>query len=330
MSCPIWIAAGLLAGALLPWTGTALAQSCTATASPIDFGNVSPIRTRTIDTVGTINVTCTWPSFSFTPNARVCLNLGNGTASTSFVPRYLAQGSHLMAFNLYRDAARTQIWGSINSTAAPQPISLLLSKPFAGTTASTSVTYYGRIQSSQPGVPIVGGIPTVYSTEFSGSHATLNVHFYELFDRSCAAIPTASSTYPFSARATVVDDCIVSATDLDFLSTGVLDKALVAVGGLTVRCTNGNAWRISLGSGNSGSLSARRMQRVGGGGAVSYQLYTDSLRSTIWGDGTAGTARVTGTGTGQDQAVAVYGTVPAQPTPAPGTYRDAVVATITF
>jgi spore coat protein U-like protein len=72
------------------------------------------------------------------------------------------------------------------------------------------------------------------------------------------------------------------------------------------------------------------MQRSGGGGTVSYQLFVDSAHTTAWGDGTAGTSMSTGTGTGNQQALSVYGVVPAQKTPAPGSYSDTITATISF
>ncbi|WP_409528142.1 spore coat protein U domain-containing protein [Rhizobium sp.] len=39
---------------------------------------------------------------------------------------------------------------------------------------------------------------------------------------------------------------------------------------------------------------------------------------------------VTGTGTGSPQTLTVYGRVPAQNTPAPGTYSDTVVVTVSY
>ncbi|GAB3338074.1 hypothetical protein GCM10027565_36630 [Bordetella tumulicola] len=61
-----------------------------------------------------------------------------------------------------------------------------------------------------------------------------------------------------------------------------------------------------------------------------YQLYTSSARSVIWGDGTSGTAAVTAAGSGLAQTLTIYGSVPAQSTPTPGTYRDTIIATISF
>ncbi|WP_280527698.1 spore coat protein U domain-containing protein [Ciceribacter thiooxidans] len=39
---------------------------------------------------------------------------------------------------------------------------------------------------------------------------------------------------------------------------------------------------------------------------------------------------MTGTGTGLTENVSVYGRVPAQSTPAPGTYTDTIVVTVTY
>jgi spore coat protein U-like protein len=72
------------------------------------------------------------------------------------------------------------------------------------------------------------------------------------------------------------------------------------------------------------------MQRSGGGASVGYQLYLDAAHGSAWGDGTSGTATATGTGTGAQQVFTVYGQVPAQTTPAPGSYSDTITATISF
>jgi spore coat protein U-like protein len=109
-----------------------------------------------------------------------------------------------------------------------------------------------------------------------------------------------------------------------------LKSALSASSSITTRCTNGDSWRIALNGGSSGNVAARQMQRVGGGGAVNYQLYSDSSFTTAWGDGTGGTSMVTGTGTGNQQVISVFGRVPAQTTPQPGNYSDTITATITF
>jgi spore coat protein U-like protein len=66
-----------------------------------------------------------------------------------------------------------------------------------------------------------------------------------------------------------------------------------------------------------------------GGNTVGYSLYSDSARTTVWGE-TIGVDTVAGSGTGLSANVDVYGRVPAQITPAPATYTDTIVVTVTY
>jgi spore coat protein U-like protein len=66
-----------------------------------------------------------------------------------------------------------------------------------------------------------------------------------------------------------------------------------------------------------------------GGTQITYGLYQNAARSQPWGSAN-GTNTVSGTGTGSGQPITVYGRVPAQTTPAPGTYSDSIVATLTY
>jgi spore coat protein U-like protein len=62
---------------------------------------------------------------------------------------------------------------------------------------------------------------------------------------------------------------------------------------------------------------------------VNYSLFRNATRTQVWGQ-TIGTDTVTGTGTGANQALTIYGRVPAQAVPPPGTYTDTVTVTITY
>ena len=66
-----------------------------------------------------------------------------------------------------------------------------------------------------------------------------------------------------------------------------------------------------------------------GAAIVNYSLYSDSGRTTVWGN-TVGTDTVAATGSGASQSYTVYGRVTAQTTPAPGTYSDTVTVTVTY
>jgi spore coat protein U-like protein len=68
-----------------------------------------------------------------------------------------------------------------------------------------------------------------------------------------------------------------------------------------------------------------------GANLLNYNIYTTTGRTTVWGDGTAGTATLAGTGTGAAQAVTVYGRVNSGQTSVPaGSYADTVAVTVTY
>ncbi|MDR0241221.1 MAG: spore coat U domain-containing protein [Burkholderia sp.] len=315
----------LLVLALVAWCGVprhAQAETCTATASTVSFGSVSPISLAPVAATGTVSVTCTWSAVTLTPNVLVCLNLG-GTS-----PRSLVNGTSTMQYDLYLDGGHSVAWGSVYSGTTPA--SITLAKPTLGTSASATVTIYGQIASNQPTVPTTGNSTTTYSQTFGGNTTSLNAGFYLLGAPTCASLTTSNGTFPFSATANVINNCNISATNVSFGTASVLSGTLAATGSITAQCTNGDAWKIALNGGGTGNVTARQMQRSGGGGTINYGLYTDAAHSIAWGDGTGGSSTVTGVGTGTSQVVTVYGAVPAQTSPAPGNYSDTITATISF
>lgn len=301
---------------------TAHAQTCSAAITAINFGNVNPINGAAVSVSSSINVSCMWTLISLAPNAQVCLNLNAAT------PLSMTNGSNGMQYGLYQDAADSIAWGS--TAAGTTPISVTLAKPLLGTTASQTVSFYGLIAANQQVVPTASDNSTVYSQAFSGAQTTLNYQYYLLAPPGCPAITTPATAFPFTASATVINDCLINANNLSFGTASLLTNGISATTSISVTCTNNDAYRIALNGGGSANVSARSMARQGGGGAISYQLYLDAAHSTSWGDGTAGTSMYTGTGSGNIQTATVYGRVSAQTTPAPGNYSDTITATIAF
>ena len=66
-----------------------------------------------------------------------------------------------------------------------------------------------------------------------------------------------------------------------------------------------------------------------GASSVAYGLYQDSAHASPWGS-TPGANVATGTGDADVQAIPVYGLVPAQVSPAPGTYSDTIVVSVSY
>jgi spore coat protein U-like protein len=76
-------------------------------------------------------------------------------------------------------------------------------------------------------------------------------------------------------------------------------------------------------------MAVRRL--TSGANTLNYSLYTSGTYGTVWGDGTSGTAAVSGTGSGASQTFTVYGRIPSGQTSVPtGVYTDTVSVTVTY
>jgi spore coat protein U-like protein len=129
------------------------------------------------------------------------------------------------------------------------------------------------------------------------------------------AVPTAHSA-----------GCSVSTVGLNFGNYDVfstLDNDIT--GTINVNCQASTSYSISLSSG-TGTYASRTMMSAGN--LLSYNLYLDPTRLTIWGDGSAGTGTVSSTGiTGSST---VYGRIPSRQNAVVGIYADVVIVTVTF
>ena len=151
-----------------------------------------------------------------------------------------------------------------------------------------------------------------------------------------AAAPgfAATTTTNLAVSGTVSATCTVSTAAVAFGTVNTLSGTPDdATGTVTVTCTPGTAWTATagVGTGTGATLSLRKMTIAATTNTLNYALYTDSGRTTIWGDGVAPTASFTGTGSGAAQASTIYGRVPTgQATAAIGAFADTVVVTVTY
>lgn len=144
-----------------------------------------------------------------------------------------------------------------------------------------------------------------------------------------------TATDELTVSATVENSCVVTGGALafgayDLASTVDVDASTT----VSVACTAGAVTTITLGQGanpDAGSSAEAPLRRLGDGGTgfLSYALYSDAARETVWGD-TAGT----GTGyTATSSAPAdltVYGRLTAGQAVPLGAYSDHLVVTIMF
>jgi spore coat protein U-like protein len=140
---------------------------------------------------------------------------------------------------------------------------------------------------------------------------------------------TSSTTMPVSA--TVLSVCVVVATPMVFgLYDSGSSSATDASATVVVTCTPLEDYDIALdeGADPAATVDHRLMQFLTND--LHYDLYTSAARTTIWGDGTAGTAIVSGSGTGLLQTHTVYGRIPTGQFVPPGAYVDLVTVTVTY
>jgi spore coat protein U-like protein len=306
--------------------GAAQAQTCSFSFTAVNFGSVDVTTGAASDTTGTFQATCS----GWTPLAtvRICPHLGPGSggAGANGSPRTLLKGSDTLNYNLYKDAARTNVWGSYLagwSGPTPPQIDLTVDVTGAGT---TSATVYGRVAGSQQ-TAAVGN----YSSSFSGGD--VRVRYAIAGANDCSTISANEGTTSFTASAAVPASCTVSATTLDFGTAGLLVANRDANATLSIVCTRNAAYKLALGPGQNDAgagVNARKMKS--GAATIAYQLYQDAGRSVVWGDTLSGAgANVkSDSGNGVTQNHTVFGRVPPQTTPAAGTYTDTVVVTVEY
>ena len=152
-----------------------------------------------------------------------------------------------------------------------------------------------------------------------------------------SSVGAATATSNLSVTASVSANCSISTSAVAF---GAYDPVgthaaspLNGTGSVSVTCTSGASTTVTLGQGSNadtGSTAAAPLRRMKDAGTnfLSYALYSDTGRTTTWGD-TAPTG-LPHTGTGTLTALTVYGQIPAGQNVPATSYSDTVVATVTF
>ena len=310
------------------WAGAAQAQAncnLSGSSTTIDFGAVNPLLPAdTYNNGGLIDVNCSGLYFT----TRICISLEIGNTSPSIAARAMGNGVYRMNYNLYTDAGHTTVWG--DATTSP-PTSQVLNVLGNG---SIMVPIYAKLPGGQTSVSTVGNVDTQYLETYGGVSARVDVEtgllFFGAFTNCPLSSPDTTLSIPLTVKALVQKNCTISATNLVFPAQGVLTVPVPGSSQISVQCTNNNAYSLALNGGTvGGNVLARKMKHSTAADTVSYQLYQGSNYAIVWGDASGGSPK-TGLGSGTVQNHTVYGRVPAQTTPRPGSYSDTVTATITF
>lgn len=142
---------------------------------------------------------------------------------------------------------------------------------------------------------------------------------------------TTATTFPVTA--TVVSSCNLTASGIAFGNYDQLSgTALDSTGSVTPTCSLGTPYTIALGNGlGLGSTPGLRKMVGPLASLLGYTIYSDSLRTVVWGDGTGGSSTVSGTGLGvAGLPIITYGRVLVNQAVIGGSYADTIVVTLTY
>ncbi len=128
------------------------AADCSVSAVSLNFANYDPLATGPDDSVGTVTVTCRHVASGATRvNYRVTIS--NGTNGTSPTTRQLGSGSARLGYNVFANAARSQVWGTGTGGTVIASGAMTLGPGNGNRTRTSTHTVYGRIPQLQDAVP---------------------------------------------------------------------------------------------------------------------------------------------------------------------------------
>jgi spore coat protein U-like protein len=143
----------------------------------------------------------------------------------------------------------------------------------------------------------------------------------------------ATATANLGVSATVTNNCTISTAAVAFGSYDPVvahaSTNLDGTGTVTVACTKGATATIGLGLGSNPLASVRRMKDATTN-FLTFELYQDAGRTTVWGNAGAGLLSTGAAPSKTARNFTVYGRVASNQDIPAGSYNDTVVATVNF
>jgi spore coat protein U-like protein len=141
----------------------------------------------------------------------------------------------------------------------------------------------------------------------------------------------ATATGPLMVTARVEATCVVGASTLAFgnaTSAAIAAGNVDATGAISVNCTSGSRYTVALdaGAGTGATVDIRKM--MSGTNTLSYTIFSDAGRTTVWGTATGATFASTGTGVAQ--SLTAYGRILMAPLAIAASYSDTVNVTVSY
>ena len=129
--------AALMLALLSP--GNAHAIQCKVMVTPINFGVYMPMTSTPVDVAGDLTVRCQAQPGTFS------VMIGTGISGDQTARAMSAGGAALLFYNLYRDPARTEIWGD----GTPPSFTVSGVRAGKGRPSFFNLPVYGRIFANQ-------------------------------------------------------------------------------------------------------------------------------------------------------------------------------------
>ena len=294
------------------------ATTCTLTGPSMTFGTINVFATS--NTSGNATFSCTSSAPNNARTVWACLSIGTGTGGTSPGNRTLASGGNTIPIQITGGSGWPSQIGDGTSFGMEGVVTFTI--PSNG---SASYTFPLAIALPAPAIlPPAGS----YSSTFTGTN--FEVYWDNNSFATCPALVSGTGKAPatgtFSVSATVVNQCTVSAGNLSFGTASVLTSPLSATAAISVNCNGAIPVTIALDNGATGTGPTTRLMTAGPK-TVQYGIYKDAAHAQPWG---ATVGSNTGTVNGPSGSLTAYGSVPAQTSPAPGSYADIVNVTATY
>lgn len=134
-----------------------------------------------------------------------------------------------------------------------------------------------------------------------------------------------------NVSATVQSSCLVSAAPMLFGSYDPNNASPTnATTSITVTCTTGTSFGVGLSAGSTSgaTITARHMGNAAN--RLNYALFSDSGRTTNWGNSPGVDAPANTTATAVPSVISVYGQIAAQQNIPAGAYSDTITVTVTY
>ena len=142
-----------------------------------------------------------------------------------------------------------------------------------------------------------------------------------------------SATSSLTVSASVSKNCTITTAPVNF---GPYDPVttnatapLDGIGTVTVTCTKGAPAKVGLSPGSNAQGTTRRMSQ-GAAAYLTYELYKDTARATIWGDTIDTALDIPAAPNRNPRSFTVYGRTPGAQDATVGNYTDTVLATVNF